>query len=92
MKLFTKGFSKESAKSNLKGLLLRCLRYFVLTITLRALGSLVVGNFQAANGFDIKFVNGLASLLLIALAVYLVITALIKLGGEKRGELAAENA
>ncbi len=65
---------------------------FVLVITLWALGSLVVGNFQAANGFDIKFVNGLASLVLILLAVYLIITALIKLRGEKRGELLAENA
>ncbi|MBA4122831.1 MAG: carbon starvation protein A [Acidobacteria bacterium] len=65
---------------------------FVLAITLSALASLVVGNFRAANGFDIKFVNGLASLVLIVLAIYLVITALIKLRGEKRGELTAENA
>lgn len=64
---------------------------FVLAITLWALTSLVIGNFQAANGFDIKFVNGLASLALIALAIYLVITALVKLRGEKRGELIAEN-
>lgn len=62
---------------------------FVLVITLWALGSLVVGNFRAANGFDIKFVNGLASLTLIGLAVYLVIAALFKLKGEKGGELAA---
>jgi hypothetical protein len=44
---------------------------FVLAITLTALTSLVIGNFRAANGFDIKFVNGLASLVLIVLAVYL---------------------
>ncbi|CAA9415325.1 MAG: Carbon starvation protein A [uncultured Pyrinomonadaceae bacterium] len=65
---------------------------FVLAITLTALTSLVVGNFRAANGLDIKFVNGVASLVLIVLAVYLVITALIKLRGEKRGELVPENA
>jgi carbon starvation protein len=65
---------------------------FVLAITLTALTSLVIGNFRAANGFDIKFVNGLASLVLIVLAVYLVVTALIKLRGEKRGELTIENA
>lgn len=65
---------------------------FVLAITLTALTSLVIGNFRAANGFDIKFVNGFASLVLIVLAVYLVITALIKLRGEKRGEFTAENA
>ena len=65
---------------------------FVLVITLWALSSLVVGNFSAANGFDIKFVNGVASLALILLAIYLVITAFIKLRGERRGgELAIEN-
>jgi carbon starvation protein len=63
---------------------------FVLTITLWALGSLVIGNFSAANGVDIKFVNGVASAILILLAIYLVITALIKVRAE-RGELAAEN-
>jgi carbon starvation protein len=63
---------------------------FVLAITLWALTSLVFGNFQAANGFDIKFVNGLACLTLIALAIYLVITALIKLRGQRSGELIVE--
>jgi len=64
---------------------------FVLVITLWALGTLVVGNFQASNGFDVKFVNGSASLVLIALAIYLVITALLKLRGKRRNELAAES-
>lgn len=63
---------------------------FVLTITLWALTSLVIGNFRAANGFDVKFVNGIASLILILLAVYLVITAILKLRGERlKGELVA---
>lgn len=65
---------------------------FVLTITIWALGSLVYGNFSAAKGFDVKFVNGIASLALISLAIYLVITALIKLRGERSGELTVENA
>ncbi|HEX8368831.1 MAG TPA: carbon starvation CstA family protein [Pyrinomonadaceae bacterium] len=65
---------------------------FVLAITLWALTSMVVGNFRAANGFDIKFVNGVASLALISLAIYLVVTAILKLRGAKRqGELAVEN-
>ena len=64
---------------------------FVLAITLTALTSLVIGNFRHADGFDIKFVNGVASLVLIVLAVYLVVTALIKLRSEKRGVLFAEN-
>lgn len=66
---------------------------FVLTITIWALGSLVYGNFRAAQGFDVKLVNGIASLALISLAIYLVVTALIKLRGERSGgELTVENA
>jgi carbon starvation protein len=62
---------------------------FVLVITLWALAALVVGNFSNARGFDVKFINGAASLALIVLAIYLVITAFIKLRSEKRsGELA----
>jgi carbon starvation protein len=65
---------------------------FVLAITLWALTSMVVGNFRAATGFDIKFVNGVASLALISLAIYLVVTAILKLRGDKRqSELAVEN-
>lgn len=65
---------------------------FVLAITLTALTSLVIGNFQAASGFDVKFVNGVACLILIALAIYLVVTALLKLRSEKpNGGLAVEN-
>lgn len=60
---------------------------FVLTITLWALTSLVIGNFRAANGFDVKFVNGIASLVLILLAIYLVITAILKLRGNKLVEV-----
>ncbi len=56
---------------------------FVLTITLWALTSLVIGNFRAANGFDVKFVNGIASLALISLAIYLIITAFLKLRNER---------
>ena len=56
---------------------------FVLVITLWALVALVIGNFQQANGFDIKFINGLASLTLIALAIYLVIMALIKVRNDR---------
>lgn len=58
---------------------------FVLAITLWALGTLVVGNFSASAGIDAKFINGLASLALIALALYLVIAALFKLRREGGG-------
>ena len=56
---------------------------FVLVITLWALGLMVYGNFTAATGFDIKLVNGFASLALIGLAIYLVISAFFKLRSEK---------
>jgi carbon starvation protein len=64
---------------------------FVLTITLWALSAMVVGNFRAAQGFDIKFVNAIASLALILLAIYLVVAALFKVQTMKRtGRLTAE--
>jgi carbon starvation protein len=56
---------------------------FVLVITLWALGTLVWGNFAASTGFDIKLVNGMASLALICLAIYLVVTAIITVRGER---------
>lgn len=63
---------------------------FVLVMTLWALGALTIGNFRAAEGLDVRFINGAASMTLIALAVYLVITALIKLRIDRRrgGQLA----
>ncbi len=60
---------------------------FVLVITLWALGALVYGNFAAANGIDVKFVNGMAALTLIALAVYLVLVALFKVWRGRDEEL-----
>ncbi len=63
---------------------------FVLTITMWALGGLVIGNFRAAVGFDIKLVNGFASLALISLAIYLVVTALIKVRSERHGSKLTE--
>lgn len=56
---------------------------FVLTITLWALVSLVIGNFRASQGIDIKLINGVASSVLIVLAIYLVVTGLLKLRAER---------
>jgi hypothetical protein len=39
---------------------------------------MVFANLQAAVGIDIKLINGLASLALIALAIFLVVTAWVK--------------
>lgn len=58
---------------------------FVLVITLWALGLMVYGNLTASTGVDVRLVNGIASLILIALAIYLVATAFLKLRGERRG-------
>ncbi|HEY0098064.1 MAG TPA: carbon starvation CstA family protein [Pyrinomonadaceae bacterium] len=65
---------------------------FVLTITLWALCKLAYGNLRAANGFDIKLVNALASAALVILATYLTITALVKLRGERKSSLVPEGA
>lgn len=59
---------------------------FVLTITLWALGKLTWANLAATKGFDVELLNGVAALLLIVLALYLAVSALVKLRGEKRGE------
>jgi carbon starvation protein len=51
---------------------------FVLIITLWALGTMVYVNLETSTGFDIKMINALASMALILLAIYLVVTAWIK--------------
>jgi carbon starvation protein len=56
---------------------------FVLVMTMWALGKLTIANFQASKGVDIQFFNGVASSALIVLAIYLAITALLKLRIER---------
>jgi carbon starvation protein len=56
---------------------------FVLTITLWALGKLTYANLKASHGFDVELLNGIAAALLILLALYLALTALVKLRGER---------
>ena len=56
---------------------------FVLTITLWALGKLTWANLQATQGFDVELLNGVAALLLIVLALYLAVSALLKLRRER---------
>jgi carbon starvation protein len=51
---------------------------FVLAITLWALGAMVYSNLSASAGLDLKLINGLVSLALIGLAIFLVVTAWIK--------------
>ena len=64
---------------------------FVLVVTFYALGLLVYGNLSASNGLDTRLVNGVASLALILLAIYLAVTALLKVKRENRGMIEAES-
>jgi carbon starvation protein len=64
---------------------------FVLAVTFCALGLLVYGNLSTSTGLDIKMVNGLASLALILLAIYLALTALIKVRTERKEFVEAES-
>ena len=56
---------------------------FVLTITLWSLGGLTIANLQAANGVGVELVNAVAAGVLILLALFLAMTALLKVRGEK---------
>jgi carbon starvation protein len=60
---------------------------FVLVMTLWALGKLAIVNFRASTGLNIQFFNGVASSALILLALYLAITALLKLRIERARRL-----
>lgn len=63
---------------------------FVLITTFSALTSLVISNLRAANGLDMAMINAISSAALILLAMYLTITALFKLRGERKGSLVPE--
>jgi carbon starvation protein len=65
---------------------------FVLTITLWALGKLVVANLAATRGLDLELLNAVAAAALITLALYLVISALVKLRGERGRRVVAAEA
>jgi carbon starvation protein len=60
---------------------------FVLVMTLWALGSLTLSNLRSSQGLDVPFFNALASMALIVLAVYLVLTALARLRGATGGNV-----
>ncbi|HET6513206.1 MAG TPA: carbon starvation CstA family protein [Candidatus Kapabacteria bacterium] len=65
---------------------------FVLVITMYSLISLVIGNFKSAIGFDAAMINALFSLTLILLALYLAVTALMKVKAERTSTLTPELA
>ena len=57
---------------------------FVLTITLWALGKLVVVNLAASKEFDVELVNALSTAVLVALAMFVVASAAMRLRTERR--------
>ncbi|MEW6210425.1 MAG: carbon starvation CstA family protein [Acidobacteriota bacterium] len=65
---------------------------FVLTITLWSLVGMTVANIKAAAGLDVKMINALTASALVLLALYLAVSALFKLRGERNGSLVMEAA
>lgn len=65
---------------------------FVLTITLWSLADLTIANLRASKGMDVAFLNAVSAIVLILLAVYLVVTALLKLQRERKGSLTPQAA
>jgi len=62
---------------------------FVLTITLWSLGGLTLANMRSVQGFGVEMLNALAAGALITLALYLAVTALVQVRGERKTRLAA---
>lgn len=65
---------------------------FVLTITLWSLIRLTISNFRDSAGVDVKMFNALSALALVLLALYLALTALVKVRVERKALLAPEAA
>jgi carbon starvation protein len=63
---------------------------FVLTITLWSLVKLILANLAAAKGIDIALFNAVSAAALTGLALYLVVSAIGKLRGERVASLAPE--
>jgi carbon starvation protein len=61
---------------------------FVLVITLWALGRLALANFSAARGLDIALFNALSAALLVGLALFLVVNALVCVRRDRRNATA----
>ncbi|HEY0592801.1 MAG TPA: carbon starvation CstA family protein [Thermoanaerobaculia bacterium] len=57
--------------------------FFVLVITLWALGKLTIANIRTSHGFDVAAMNGFFSAALICLALYLVVRAFVSLRAER---------
>jgi carbon starvation protein len=65
---------------------------FVLAITLWSLGGIAISSFQKADRVTLDLINALAAAALIVLALFLAVTAIMKLRGERKGTLVPEAA
>jgi hypothetical protein len=65
---------------------------FVLIVTLWSLISLIISNFRASEGLDLKMINGLTAAALVLLALFLVVAGLLKVRGERSATLTPEIA
>jgi carbon starvation protein len=65
---------------------------FVLVITLWSLAGLTISNLRTASGLDVQMLNAISAAALILLALFLAVTALFKVRGERKATLAAEAA
>jgi carbon starvation protein len=65
---------------------------FVLILTLWSLTSLIISNFRAAEGLDLRMINGLTAAALVLLALFLVVAGLLKVRGERSASLTPEIA
>jgi carbon starvation protein len=65
---------------------------FVLLVTLWSLISLIISNFRAARGLDLRMINGLTAAALVLLALFLVVAGLLKVRGERSASLTPEIA
>jgi carbon starvation protein len=63
---------------------------FVLVITLWSLIKLMVANAALAKGFDVALMNAVSAAALTLLALYLLLSAIMKLRGERRASLVPE--
>jgi carbon starvation protein len=65
---------------------------FILIITLWALTDITMANFGTTRGLDVQLINGIAAGALILLALYLAVTALVKLRMERGSGMIAPDA
>jgi carbon starvation protein len=65
---------------------------FVLTLTVWSLAGIALSSLRRSGGLDVDLINAVAALALVLLALFLAVSGLVKLRGERRGSLVPEAA